>query len=78
MDYAKLLFAAEVRRQAAEIRNGARAQFHKESLLEGDEKQRAYDAWTAEHPVMSFVPQAVAQIAAVAEMIEPIQTPPEQ
>lgn len=72
MDYAKLLFAAEVRRLAAEIRSGAHSTFYKESLLDGDEKQRAYQAWGVEHSVMSFVPQAVAQITAVAEMIEPL------
>lgn len=77
MDYTKLLFAAEVRRLAGEIRNGAHGKAYRDSMLEGDEKKRAHEAWLKENPLMNFVPQAIASISAVAEMIEPIHTSPE-
>lgn len=77
MDYQKLLFAAEVHRLAGELRAAERQQkMRRESGLTGEDLRIATERWDAEHKVMSFVPQAVALITNVAEMIEPIKDYP--
>ena len=75
MEYQKLLFASEIRRLAVELRAEAKEKYLKESGLAGDDLRIAAMGWEGEYKIMSFVARAVAEISAIAEQIEPIETP---
>ena len=72
MDYSELLFANEVRRLAAELRNAAAEDHYNNSFLKGEEREQDKKKWLFDFPVMKFVPKAIAEIQAVADMIKSI------
>ena len=72
MDYSELLFANEVRRLAAELRNAAAEVHYNNSFLQGEERELDKKKWLFDFPVMKFVPTAIAEIQAIADMIKPI------
>jgi hypothetical protein len=74
MDYSKLLFAAQVRKLATELRQAERDEV---KLLyarsEEADRQDALSAWDEEFSMSFFVSRAYSEITEVAEQINVIQ-----
>jgi hypothetical protein len=72
MDYNELLFAAAVRELAGSIKH-SNAGAYWESLADDPERTAKRTAWLAEHPLTEFVPEALARIKQVAEIIRTLE-----
>jgi hypothetical protein len=80
MDYKELLFAAEVRKLATEMRNGDWSDYSAHPDVIAIRPNRiAYrehrEAWTAENPIEPYLLRAVVLIRDTADFIH--QLPPE-
>lgn len=71
MDYAELLFAAEVRKLAAELREAQmdrdmRPYEHTEATYQRDMR----NGWGSEFPLSGFIPAAYQEIIATAKQVK--------
>lgn len=76
MDYAKLVYAAEVRKLAAEFRSEARKAFEAglgkmpETQTNVEEIADLVKAWEDKYSVEYFLPKAIRQIDEVAKLLD--------
>ena len=78
MDYARMLFASEVRKLAIQMRNEARAALGAGvdgmpmSDATAEELARTIGEWDDKNPVENFVPKAFRHIDEIAKVIDSI------
>jgi hypothetical protein len=68
MDYSELLLAAAVRDLAVSIKN-SRSGAYWTSMADDPDRNQKRDAWNAAHPLIEFVPEALAWLEEVAAVI---------
>lgn len=70
MDYTELLFAATVRDLAAGLKARAGEIYFKSLTPTDESRAEKRKQWDLENPTINFVPEALAQLKAVAAIVK--------
>jgi DNA primase len=69
MDYNQLLFAAATLDLATKIRANAKSAHHQTTEKDDPDRMKKQTTWENNNPTSQFIPQALAEIKAAADII---------